>query len=209
MEVADGFEVSLVASEPEVRQPLSITFDERGRLWVIQYLQYPAPAGLKPVKVDQYLRTKYDRVPEPPPHGPKGADRITICEDTNGDGQADRFTHFVSDLNLCSGLAIGHGGVFVAQPPYLLFYPDRNRDDIPDGDPEVLLTGFGIEDAHALANSLTWGPDGWLYGAQGSTVTANIRGIEFQQGIWRYHPITREFELFAEGGGNTWGVDFD
>ena len=73
----------------------------------------------------------------------------------------------------------------------------------------MLLSGFGLEDAHALANSLTWGPDGWLYGAQGSTVTANIRGIEFQQGIWRYHPVTREFELFAEGGGNTWGLDFD
>jgi putative heme-binding domain-containing protein len=66
-----------------------------------------------------------------------------------------------------------------------------------------------MEDAHAFANSLTWGPDGWLYGAQGSTVTAHIRGIEFQQGIWRYHPITKEFELFAEGGGNTWGLDFN
>src|SRR4051812_32885765 len=64
MEVADGFEASLVAAEPEIRQPLSITFDERGRMWVIQYLQYPAPAGLKPVSVDNYLRTKYDRVPE-------------------------------------------------------------------------------------------------------------------------------------------------
>ena len=209
MQVGDGFTAKLVASEPEIRQPLSISFDDRGRMWVIQYLQYPTPAGLKPVKVDQYLRTTYDKLPEPPPRGPKGADRITICEDTDGDGRADKFKDFVSGLNLCSGMAIGHGGVFVAQPPYLLFYADKNHDDLPDGDPEVLLTGFGMEDAHAFANSLTWGPDGWLYGAQGSTVTANIRGIEFQQGIWRYHPITRAFELFAEGGGNTWGVDFD
>ena len=209
MKVADGFDLSLVASEPEIRQPLSVTFDERGRMWVIQYLQYPKPEGLKPVQVDQYLRTKYDRVPEPPPRGPKGADRITICEGSDNDGRATKFKDFVTGLNLCSGMAIGHGGVFVAQPPYLLFYPDRNHDDVPDGDPEVLLSGFGIEDAHALANSLTWGPDGWLYGAQGSTVTANVRGIEFQQGIWRYHPLTRAFELFAEGGGNTWGLDFD
>src|SRR6516162_9636851 len=78
MRVPDGFEVKLVASEPEIRQPLTITFDDRGRLWVIQYLQYPTPAGLKAVEVDQYLRTVYDKVPEPPPHGPKGADRITI-----------------------------------------------------------------------------------------------------------------------------------
>src|SRR5882724_8456894 len=209
MEVADGFEVSLVASEPEIRQPISITFDELGRMWIIQYLQYPTPAGLKPIIVDNYLRTKYDRVPEPPPRGPKGADRITICELDPDGKRAIKFKAFVNGLNLCSGLALGYGGVFVLQPPYLLFYPDKDRDDVPDADPEVLLTGFGMEDAHAVANSLTWGPDGWLYGAQGSTVTAQIRGREFQQGIWRYHPVTKEFELFAEGGGNTWGLDFD
>lgn len=209
MQVADGFEVSLVASEPEVRQPVSVTFDERGRLWVIQYLQYPTPAGLKPVRVDNFLRTTYDRRPEPPPHGPKGVDRITICELSEDRKRAVKFKDFVTGLNLCTGMIHGHGGLFVMQAPYLLFYPDRNRDDVPDRDPEVLLTGFGMEDSHAFANSLTWGPDGWLYGAQGSTVTANIRGIEFQQGIWRYHPLTKEFELFAEGGGNTWGLDFD
>src|SRR6266851_4805978 len=209
MEVADGFEVSLVASEPEIRQPISVTFDERGRMWVIQYLQYPTPAGLKPISVDNYLRTKYDRVPEPPPRGPKGADRITICELSEDGKRALKFKDFVNGLNLCSGLALGYGGAFVLQPPYLLFYPDKDRNDVPDGDPEVLLTGFGMEDAHAVANSLTWGPDGWLYGAQGSTVTAHIRGVEFQQGIWRYHPLTHEFELFCEGGGNAWGLDFD
>jgi putative membrane-bound dehydrogenase-like protein len=115
----------------------------------------------------------------------------------------------VAGLNLASGLAFGSGGVFVLQAPYLLFYPDRDRDDRPDGDPDVLLTGFGMEDAHSVANSLTWGPDGWLYGLQGSTVTARVRGIEFQQGVWRYHPRTRRFELFCEGGGNMWGLDFD
>ena len=99
--------------------------------------------------------------------------------------------------------------MYVGQAPYLLFYPDRDGDDVPDGDPEVLLKGFGLEDAHAVVNSMQWGPDGWLYGTQGSTVTADIRGIGFQQGIWRYHPATKRFELFSEGGGNTWGLDFD
>src|SRR5438128_5750630 len=80
MTMADGFQVKLVAAEPLVRQPVCIEFDDRGRLWVVQYLQYPNPAGLKRVKVDRYSRTVYDRVPEPPPHGPKGADRITILE---------------------------------------------------------------------------------------------------------------------------------
>src|SRR5450755_4173171 len=87
MSVADGFEVRVVAEEPLVRQPVCIEFDDRGRLWVIQYLQYPNPAGLKRVKVDRYSRTVYDRAPDPPPKGPRGDDRITLCEDTNGDGR--------------------------------------------------------------------------------------------------------------------------
>src|SRR5581483_8093368 len=180
MKPADGFEVTLVASEPQIRQPLSISFDHRGRIWVIQYLQYPTPAGLKATKVDEFLRTTYDRVPEPPPRGPKGADKITILEDRDGDGFYETAKDFVTGLNICSGMCLGYGGVFVAQPPYLLFYPDRNGDDVPDGDPEVLLTGFGMDDTHSVANSLQWGPDGWLYGAAGSTSTSRIRGVEFQ-----------------------------
>jgi putative membrane-bound dehydrogenase-like protein len=209
MQVPPGFRVQLVASEPMIRQPVSIDFDDRGRMWVLQYLQFPYPEGLKAVHVDQYLRTVWDRVPEPPPRGPKGADKITILSDPDEHGRYRRSKDFVTGLNLASGFAVGHGGVFVAQPPYLLFYPDRDGDDVPDGDPEVLLSGFGMEDSHAFANSLQWGPDGWLYGAHGSTVTANVRGIQFQQGVWRYHPRTKEFELFSEGGGNTWGLDFD
>ncbi|MFL5242825.1 MAG: PVC-type heme-binding CxxCH protein [Gemmataceae bacterium] len=209
MKIADGLRVKLAACEPDVRQPVTLSFDDRGRMWVIQYLQYPTPAGLKPVKVDQYLRTVYDKVPEPPPKGPKGADKISIFEDREGNGHYTKVRDFVTGLNLASGMALGYSGVFVVQPPYLLYYPDKNRDDIPDSHPEVLLSGFGMHDAHAFANSLQWGPDGWLYGAQGSTVTSTIRGISFQQGIWRYHPRTKEFELFSEGGGNTWGLDFD
>src|SRR5919201_1026420 len=190
MRLPEGFSAKLVACEPMIRQPLSISFDEKGRLWVLQYLQYPNPAGLKPVKQDQYLRTVYDRVPEPPPKGPKGADRLTILEpDPDRPGRL-RAKDFVSGLNLATGFAFGHGGVFVLQAPYLLFYPDRDGDDVPDGEPGVLLSGFGLEDASSVANSLTWGPDGWLYGCQGSTVTADVRGVRFQQGVWRYHPIT-------------------
>jgi putative membrane-bound dehydrogenase-like protein len=207
--VARGLEVRLVAHEPLVRQPVSITFDDRGRLWVLQYLQYPNPNGLRVVSEDRYLRTRYDRLPEPPPKGPRGADKVTVLEDPDGSGVYRRSRDVITGLNLASGMALGYGGVFVAQPPYLRFYRLKPGTDAPAGDPEVLLRGFGMEDAHAFANSLTWGPDGWLYGAQGSTVTANIRGVEFQQGVWRYHPRTREFELFAEGGGNTWGIDFD
>jgi putative membrane-bound dehydrogenase-like protein len=216
MQLPDGFTVRCVAAEPMIRQPVSIEFDDRGRLWVLQYLQYPNPAGLKPVKQDQYLRTVWDRVPEPPPKGPKGADRLTILYDPDEHGVYRKSKDFVAGLNLASGFCLGNGGVYVVQPPYLLFYPDKDQDDTPDGDPEVLLSGFGLDDTHSLANSLQWGPDGWLYGAAGSTSTCKIQNpanpkevVEFQQGIWRYHPKTKEFELFSEGGGNTYGLDFD
>ncbi|HUQ90163.1 MAG TPA: PVC-type heme-binding CxxCH protein [Bryobacteraceae bacterium] len=208
-EIAPGFHASVYAGEPDVRQPILVKFDNRGRLWTIQYLQYPNPAGLKRVRVDRYSRTVYDRVPEPPPRGPRGADRITILEETTSPGRASRFHDFVNGLNLCTGIAFGYGGVFVLQVPYLLFYPDRNGDDIPDSDPQVLLSGFGMEDAQSMANHLTWGPDGWLYGLNGSTTTSKIRDLEFQQGVWRYHPVTKKVELFAEGGGNIYGLTFD
>ncbi len=209
MKVPDGIAVNVFASEPDIRQPVAACWDHKGRLWVIEYLQYPVPEGLKPVTVDVYLRTEYDKFPEPPPRGPRGKDRIKILEDTDGDGKADKVTTFMEGLNLASAIAVGYDGVFIGQAPYLLYYADKNHDDRPDGDPEVLLSGFGLQDAHAVVNSLAWGPDGWLYGAQGSTVTARIQGNEFQQGIWRYHFPGKRFELFAEGGGNTWGLDFD
>ena len=189
MTVADGLQVKVFASEPEIRQPIFVKCDDRGRPWTIQYLQYPNPAGLDRVKVDRWSRTVYDRVPEPPPHGPRGADRITILEDTDGDGQADKVKDFVDGLNLVTGVAFGHGGVFVLNVPYLLFYPDRNRDDVPDSDPEVLLTGFGMEDAQSMSNQLTWWPDGWLYGVNCSTTTCQIRDLDFQQGLLRNHPL--------------------
>lgn len=189
----------MVGAEPQVRQPLSMSFDNKGRLWVLQYLQYPNPEGLKPVSRDQYLRTIWDKKPQPPPKGPKGADKITILEDPGPDGRFRKSKDVITGLNLATGFAIGNGGIYVLQAPYLLFYPDKNGDDVADGDPEMLVDGFGMEDSHAHGNSLIWGPDGWLYGAQGSTVTAKIRGLTFQQGIWRFHPVSKKFELFSEG----------
>lgn len=209
MNPAGGLSVNLYAAEPDVRQPIVVKFDDRGRLWTVQYLQYPNPAGLKRVRIDRWSRTVYDRIPDPPPKGPRGDDRVTICEDTDGDGRADRFKDFVTGLNLCTSLEFGHGGVYVLQMPYLLFYPDRNRDDVPDADPEVLLSGFGMEDAQSVPNHLTWGPDGWLYGVTGSTSSNLVRGVEFQQAVWRFHPISKRFELFCEGGGNLFGLTFD
>ena len=217
--VPDDLQLELVLAEPIVRQPVSISFDERGRLWVVQYLQYPYPAGLKMVSHDGVWRAVYDKVPPPPPHHFRGKDKITIHEDTDGDGVFDRHKTFVDGLNIATSVARGRGGVWVLNPPYLLFYPDRDNDDVPDGDPEVHLQGFGLEDTHSVVNSLQWGPDGWLYAAQGSTVTGHVTRPGLDAGkepvhsmgqlIWRYHPETRRYEVFAEGGGNAFGVEID
>lgn len=216
--IVDGLEIEQVLAEPVVRQPLQLSWDERGRLWVVQYIQYPAPAGVTLLSKDQFWRAVYDKVPPPPPNHFRGEDRVTIHEDVNGDGKFDRHKIFVDGLNIVTAVAHGRGGVWILNPPYLLLYPDKNQDDVPDGDPVVHLAGFGLEDTHSVANSLRWGPDGWLYGAHGSTVTAHIvrPGLDKEpiahmmgQGIWRYHPETRRFEVFAEGGGNAFGLELD
>ncbi len=217
MVVPNGLEIEQVVTESEVGQPLSISFDERGRMWVVQYLQYPDPAGLTVISRDKFWRVVYDKVPPPPPNHFKGRDKITIHEDSDGDGRFDSHKTFVDGLNIATACARGRGGIWVMNPPYLLFYPDKDNDDVPDGDPVVHLEGFGMEDTHSVASSLTWGPDGWLYASQGSTVSGNIArpGLDkvpvhsMGQLIWRYHSETRRYEIFAEGGGNAFGVEID
>jgi len=215
----DGLKAEAILHEPEVTQPLFLNFDERGRMWVVQFIQYPYPAGLKIVDFDDQFHAVYNKVPPAPPNHDRGADRITIHEDANGDGRYDTYKVFVEGLNMATSVERGRGGVWVLTPPYLIFYPDKNNDDAPDGPPTVHLAGFGLEDTHSAANSLRWGPDGWLYGGQGSGVSATIKrpglddnkpGLYFKgQVIWRYHPDHRIFELFSEGGGNTFGLEFD
>ncbi len=205
-----GLTMELVAAEPVIRQPVDLHFDDRGRLWVVQYLQYPFPAGVAINWYDQYLRARYTEVPAPPPRHVRGADKITVLEDTDGNGTFDSHRDVITGLNITTSVLTGRGGVWVMNPPYLLFYPDTSGDGLPDGDPQVRLEGFGLEDTHSLANSLTWGPDGWLYGVHGSTSTARVRGVSFLgQAVWRYHPERDTFELFAEGGGNPWTLAFD
>lgn len=207
--------IDLMASEPDVVQPLYASWDSKGRMWVMQYIQYQFPAGLKIVSYDQHLRAKFDKVPEPPPLGAKGADKITVFEDTDGDGFFDKHTDVITGLNIASSVITGAGSIWVMNPPYLLRYPDANEDGIPDGDPEVALKGFGLEDTHSVASSLQWGPDGWLYGANGSTTTGNVssaasKNVKWEgQCIWRYHPRSKVFEIYAEGGGNTFSLDID
>ena len=212
----EDLSLELVLSEPDIAQPIQVSFDHKGRMWVVQYQQYPYPKGLKITAIDNHTRVKFDKKLDPPPAGAQGADRITFFEDTDGDGKYDKSTDAISGLNITTGVALGRKKIWVLSPPFLLAYADENEDGLPEGDPEVHLEGFGLEDTHAVANSLRWGPDGWLYGAQGSTTTANInskvsKNVAFLgQAIWRYHPETNVFELFSEGGGNNaFNVEFD
>jgi putative membrane-bound dehydrogenase-like protein len=193
MMLTPGFRCDLVAAEPIVRQPIAMAIDPRGRLWVAEAHAYP------------------NRRPEG-----EGEDRIVILADTDGDGHFESRTVFCQGLNLVSGLEVGFGGVFVGAAPHLLFIPDRDGDDVPDGEPEVLLDGWGFQDTHETLNSFTWGPDGWLYGTHGVFTTSDVgppgappeRRQRINAGVWRWHPVRREFEIFARGGSNQWGLDF-
>jgi hypothetical protein len=146
----------------------------------------------------------------------QGLDRIVILADGNGDGSFETRKVFKEGLNLVSGLEVGFGGVYVGAAPHLLFFADRDGDDVPDGEPEILLDGWGHQDTHETLNSFTWGPDGWLYGCHGVFTTSDVgrpgaapeERQRIKAGIWRYHPIRKQFEIFAHGGSNQWGIDF-
>src|SRR6516164_7331855 len=156
MKVADGFEVKLFAAEPMVINPIAMTVDEKGRVWVIESFEYPkkTPKGMMP------------------------RDRIVILEDTKGTGVADKRTVFAEGkdfpvpFDMASGIEVGYGGVFLGAPPYLFFI--ENKNDRP-GKIEILLKGFGSQDTHETLNTFQWGPDGWLYGLQGVFTHSSVK----------------------------------
>ncbi len=194
MTLPPGFKATLFAGEPDIVQPIAMTVDERGRVWVAEAYSYPI------------------RLPEG-----QARDRILIFEDTNGDGKFDTRKVFADKLNLVSGLEVGFGGVWVGAAPNLLFIPDKDHDDVPDGPPQVLLDGWGFQDTHETLNSFIWGPDGWLYGCHGVFTYSKVgkpgapdaARTLINAGVWRYHPTRHVFEVFAHGTSNPWGVDFD
>ena len=192
MSLPKGFQVSLVAAEPKVVQPIAMCFDERGRLWVVEGMSYPKKR----------------------PDG-TGPDRILILEDVKKDGSYSKVTVFKDGLNLVSGIEVGHGGVWVGAAPEFLFIP-KDADD-KAGKPVVLLDGWGFQDTHETLNSFVWGPDGWLYGNHG-VFTHSVVGkpgapdtkrVKINAGVWRFHPTRHIFEVFAEGTSNPWGLDYD
>ena len=192
MKLPPGFSAQVVAAEPEVVQPVAYAMDDRGRLWVVENTNYPNCPG------------------EP-------KDRILIFEDFDAAGKARKRTVFYDKLTFATGIAVGHGGVWVGAPPNLLFFPRKDADDKAAGEPQIVLNGWGNDDTHETLNDFTWGPDGWLYGTQGIFTNSNVgkpgapdsERVKLNGSVWRWHPVKKKFELYAEGASNQWGVDWD
>jgi putative membrane-bound dehydrogenase-like protein len=197
MTLPAGFKATLFAGEPDVVQPIAFTFDDRGRVWVVECLSYP--------------KWSLDGT---------GHDRVVMFEDTDGDGKFDtRQVVFDQGSNL-SGIELGHGGIWLCSTPNLVFIPcDFNADKpVPTGKPEIILDGWNVKDTkHNIFNSLIWGPDGWLYGCNGIQSKSKVGPpgtpekdrVEMNCGVWRYHPTRRKFEVVAHGTTNPFGLDYD
>jgi putative membrane-bound dehydrogenase-like protein len=191
----DGFTAAVFAAEPDVRNPIAMTWDGRGRLWVAENFTYAE----RPRNFDLGLR-----------------DRVLVFADASG--RAGHRTVFIDTVQRLTGIEVGLGGVWLMCPPQLLFVPDRDGDDRPDGPPEVVLDGFTVpaENHHNFANGLKWGPDGWLYGRCGASAPGLVRrpdappetAVPLAGGVWRYHPATKAFEALCHGTTNPWGHDW-
>ncbi|HCN78904.1 MAG TPA: dehydrogenase [Verrucomicrobiales bacterium] len=206
MTVPEGYEVRCFAHEPMVQNPVAMTWDHRGRLWVVEAYEYPegskhpAPFGGE-AKDDRYH-------PMPGRGGEIPRDRVIILEDTDNNGEADKRTVFVEGLNLASAILCGDNGIYIGQQPHLLHFRDDNGDDKPDAW-RVVLTGFGREDTHELLNSFCWGPDGWLYMTHGVFTNSKVRrpgqpeseGFKFDAGIGRARPVGQASSLSPSAAG--------
>ena len=197
MELPPGFKCVIFAAEPDVRQPIGMAWDAKGRLWVAENYTFAE----NPIRWDTKLR-----------------DRLIILEDKDGDGKHDGRKVFWEGGSYLTSVETGYGGAWVLHNGTLSFIADKNGDDTPDGEPEVLLDGFNVKTiGHNIVNGLRWGPDGWLYGRHGITDTSAVgapgtpleKRTKINCGIWRFHPTRKVFEVVCHGGTNSWGHDWN
>lgn len=182
------FATSLFASDPDVVKPIWMTWDERGRLWIAETVDYP-----------NALQAEGE-----------GHDRLTIVEDSNGDGRADRFTVFADKLSIPTGFVFANGGVIVIHSGRTEFLKDTNGDDKAD-ERRVLFAGWGMRDTHATASNLRYGFDNWIWGTVGYSGfqgTVGGKQIRFGQGIFRFKPDGSALEFIRSSNNNTWGLAF-
>lgn len=189
IQVPVDFELELFASEPDIINPIAMDWDEQGRLWVIETVDYP-----NSVRDENGV----------------GDDRIKILEDTNGDGKADKITVFADQLNIPTSMAFANGGLIVAQAPHFLFLKDTDGDDKADVR-EVIIDGWGTFDTHAGPSNLRYGIDNQVWGVVGySGFEGSIAGKEqkFNQGVYHFTPDVSAFEFLTSTSNNTWGLGF-
>ncbi len=188
IQVPADFTLGLFAHEPDVMHPIAMTWDERGRLYVLITKDYPN---------------------ERKEQG--GSDYILIYEDTNQDGKADKFTRFADGLSVPTGLVRYNGGLIVSQAPHMLYLKDTNGDDKAD-EKKILFTGWGTFDTHAGPSNLQYGFDNWIYGSVGY---AGFKGkfgsdsLKFSQGFYRFKPDGSKLEYLTSTSNNTWGLAFN
>ena len=184
-QVAPDLRLELFAAEPDIAKPIFMAWDERGRLWVAESRDYPHD-----VKPDGF-----------------GTDSIKICEDTDGDGRADKFTVFADRLNIPTSFTFARGGVIVAQPPRFLFLKDTDGDGRADVREEI-MTGWGVNDTHAQANNLHYGIDNWIHGCVGYSGFRGVVGgreLQFAQGTYRFRADGSTLEFLHQFTNNSWG----
>lgn len=187
IQVPAGFDLQLFASEPDIINPIAMNWDEKGRLWVIETVDYP-----NTVRDEQGI----------------GDDSVKILEDTDGDGKADKVTIFADKLNIPTSFAFYNGGIVVSQAPHFLFLKDTNGDDKADVR-ETIIDGWGVSDTHAGPSNLQNGIDNNIYGVVGySGFEGSIydEAFDFEQNMYRFNPKKKYFEVLTNTSNNTWGL---
>ncbi len=189
IQVPVDFTLEVFAHEPDVVHPIAMSWDERGRLYVLITKDYP--------------NERKDT---------GGSDYILICEDTNKDGKADKFTRFAEGLSVPTGMVFANDGLIVSQAPHMLFLKDTNGDDKAD-EKKILFSGFGTFDTHAGPSNLHYGFDNWIYGSVGYSGFKGKFGdkdsLNFGQALFRFRPDGSDMELVTRTSNNTWGLAFN
>ena len=187
-QVPQGMVLSLFASEPDIVNPISLAWDERGRAFVVETVDYP-----------NNLQS-----------GNTGHDSIKICEDTNGDGRADKFTVFADKLSIPTSLVFANGGVICTNGTEILFLKDTNGDDKADVR-QVLYSGIKVNDTHAGVSNFHYGFDNWIYatiGYAGFDGTVAGKPTKFSNGLFRFKADGSQIEFLQTTTNNTWGLGF-
>ncbi|HTF21440.1 MAG TPA: PVC-type heme-binding CxxCH protein [Chryseolinea sp.] len=186
-----GFEIQLFASEPDIEKPMNITFDAKGRMWVTSSFEYPFPMV-----------------------GKRGSDKLTILEDTDGDGKADKFTQVSDTLNIPIGIIPLEDGAFSFSVPNLYRYFDADHDDKMERS-QFMLGPFGYQDTHGMVSNFIRGYDGWIHACHGFTNYSKFTGTDgdtitlVSGNTFRFNMDGTHVEQLTFGQVNPFGLVFD